>query len=355
MTTTTSFTNRSRPAGLTPAPMLAAPASAIAYPFLLKGFNAAVGSQNATYLVLAAVLLACAIAVPVVGFIVALRLGEHAAPTSDVVLAKWIALLSMASAPIYTATGVLLYMAGDPVSDFTVWLGLWAIGLALMAKAAFAPEAVRSATPRGSTAVSPRLRVAHGISALAILLLFLGMHLSNHLAGLLSEAAHRYLMDVFRNVYRARLIEPVVVALFLFMVGSGLALVSGYAKQKADVFRTLQIASGVYLVFFVLGHMNSVFFYARTLLKIQTDWAFATGAPTGLIKDAWNIRLLPHYLLGVFLVLSHLVLGARMVAIAHRVNEAKANAWAWAGVCLAATVAVAIILGMSGLHLSDRA
>lgn len=98
--------------------------------------------------------------------------------------------------------------------------------------------------------------------------------------------------------------------------------------------------------------MNSVFFYARMLLQIPTDWNFATGAPTGLIKDAWNIRLLPHYMLGVFLVLSHLVLGARIVAIAHQANEAKANALTWAGIFLSAVVAVAIILGMSGLHLS---
>lgn len=332
--------------------MLGAPLSAMAYPFLLKGFHAGVISGNLAYSVLAAIMLLGAIAVPIVGFVVALRLGEHAAPTPGEGLAKWIALLSMASAPLYTVMGVLLYMAGDPVSDVTVWLGLWAVGLALMAKSAFAPDAARSATPESVAVVRPRLRVAHGVSAALILLLFLGMHISNHLAGLLSEATHRYLMDVFRTVYRAKLIEPLVGALFLFMVGSGLALVSGYVKQKADVFRTLQIASGVYLVLFVLGHMNSVFFYARMLLKIPTDWNFATGAPTGLIVDAWNIRLLPHYLLGVFMVLSHAVLGARTVAIAHQVGEDKVNAWTWVGILLSAIVALAIILGMTGVHLS---
>ncbi|MFM9927679.1 hypothetical protein VLK31_32195 [Variovorax sp. H27-G14] len=337
--------------------MMGAPLAAVAYPFLLRGFNIGVTSASSAWLALAAVQLLLAIAVPLVGFVVALRLGEQGSPTPNEVLAKWVALLSMASAPLYTFLGVVLYMAGDPVSDFTVWLGLWAIGLALMAKAAFAPQFTpqkpRLAMPSNTAVVSPRMRVAHGISAAAILLLFLGMHLSNHLGGLLSESVHRSLMDIFRTVYRARLIEPIVVGLFLFMVGSGLALVAGYVRQKADVFRTLQVASGVYLVFFVLGHMNSVFFYARMLLQIPTDWNFATGAPTGLIKDAWNIRLLPHYMLGVFFVLSHLVLGARIVAVAHRVEEAKANTWTWAGIVLSAAVAVAIILGMSGLHISN--
>ena len=35
--------------------------------------------------------------------------------------------------------------------------------------------------------------------------------------------------------------------------------------------------------------MNSVFIFARTYLGIDTGWDFATGAPTGLLKDPWNI------------------------------------------------------------------
>ena len=41
--------------------------------------------------------------------------------------------------------------------------------------------------------------------------------------------------------------------------------------------------------------MNSVFIFARTDLGIDTGWDFATGAPTGLVKDPRNIRLVPHY------------------------------------------------------------
>ena len=41
--------------------------------------------------------------------------------------------------------------------------------------------------------------------------------------------------------------------------------------------------------------MDSVFLFARTYLGIDTGWGFATGAPTGIVKDPWNIRLLPHY------------------------------------------------------------
>jgi hypothetical protein len=110
------------------------------------------------------------------------------------------------------------------------------------------------------------------------------------------------------------------------------------------------VASGAYVFFYLLGHMNSVFIYARTYAKIQTDWNWATGAPTGLLLDAWNIRLLPHYLLGVFFIVTHLVLGGRIILLAHGVNLATAARLAVTGIGLAAVLAVAIMLGMVGIH-----
>ena len=86
-------------------------------------------------------------------------------------------------------------------------------------------------------------------------------------------------MNAVRPVYRQEVLQPLLVALFLFQVGSGVRS------------RTFQIASGIFLAAYVLGHMNSVFVYAELYLGIDSDWAFATGAPAGLVKDAWNIRL----------------------------------------------------------------
>lgn len=324
-------------------------AAAFAYPFLLKAFHAAVAAAGGRVSLAGGVLLLLAIAVPLLGLMFANRLGQIETPSAGDILAKRLALLTVAAAPLYTASGVLLYMAGDPISDITLWIVLWSGAFALAVKAMVSPASPAAATP---APVSTRLRVAHGVGAAAIVLLFLAMHLVNHMAGLFGEAAHRHLMEVFRLVYRAKLLEPIVVVLFLFQVGSGVALLWAHTRQRADLFRTLQIASGAYLVFFVLGHMNSVFFYARTFANIQTDWSFATGAPVGLIKDAWNIRLFPHYLLGVFFVLSHLVLGARIVALAHGAEAARANRLTQLGLVLAAFIAVAILLGMSGVQIA---
>jgi hypothetical protein len=96
--------------------------------------------------------------------------------------------------------------------------------------------------------------------------------------------------------------------------------------------------------------MDSVFIFARTYLGIDTGWGFATGAPTGLVKDPWNIRLVPHYWLGVFFVLAHLAAGARAVVMAHGVSKTFADRFMVGGAVVAGIVATVIMLGMCGMR-----
>jgi hypothetical protein len=158
-------------------------------------------------------------------------------------------------------------------------------------------------------------------------------------------------MKVFRHVYRSEILEPLLVMLFLFQIGTGLLLVWRETAAPSDRFRTFQIASGVYLAFYVLGHMNSVFIFARTYLGIDTGWGFATGAPAGLVRDAWNIRLVPHYWLGVFFLLAHLAAGARVILMGHGVRKAFADRAMIGGTAAAGIIATVIILGMCGMRI----
>ena len=57
--------------------------------------------------------------------------------------------------------------------------------------------------------------------------------------------------------------------------------------------------------------MNSAFVFARLYLGIDSDWALAT-APSGLVKDAWDTRLM-------IFVLSHLAAGARALMLSRGV------------------------------------
>ncbi|TAK48169.1 MAG: hypothetical protein EPO23_08815 [Xanthobacteraceae bacterium] len=325
-----------------------APGVALAYPFALSGFHAAVtpAPSGAWAWLAAAASLTIAFAAPALALLMAMRLAESGEATIARRLATWVALLAVASPPMFTMLGVVLYMFHDPVPDTWVWVGLWAILLALVLLADDTVPAPSAAQP-----ISAKLRVSHGIAALAVVLVFLGFHIANHLFGLLGPESHAAVMKLGRVVYRAAVVEPVLVLLFLALVAGGLRLVWLRLASPADRFRTLQMASGIYLVFFVLGHMNSVFIFARSYLGIDTGWGFATGAPAGLIHDAWNIRLIPHYALGVFFVLTHLASGGRVVMMAHGGKAMLADRLLFASAWLAGAVALAIILGMCGMRL----
>lgn len=321
--------------------VFAPPLAAVAYPFLLMLFHALVGPPGSAVsgaaVVGAAIVLACACAVPALG--IAVAWGARV-PTGM----RRLAYAAVAAPSLYVFLGVVQGLVGSPVPDPWVWCVLW-LAATLLASRAGSQEAAPPARPGLG-----RWRVAHGVSAV-IVCLYVLFHLGNHLMGLAGPEAHAAVMDAGRTVYRARLVEPILVLAFLFQVGSGLYLAWHWSATRLGFFRTFQVASGVFLSVFIVGHMNSVFIYARTYLGIPTDWDFATGAPTGLIHDPWNIRLLPHYALGVFFVLGHLVAGLRVVLEAHGMQPGTAHRTWCIGVACSAIVAIAIVAGMCGVRI----
>jgi len=332
--------------------MLAPSLAALLYPFALEGFNAGVtriveggaGALGLSWLG-AAMCLALAFAVPLIAMLAAMSLSGIDRPTAAQLRAKRSALLAIAAPTLFTFLGVVLSMLHDPVPDTWLWVACWAIALTLLLRS-------DSGAPARVTArlVPVPLRVAHGVSALALVMIFLALHIANHLMFPAGAETYDAVMKVFRHVYRTDILQPVVVALFLFQIGTGLFFAWRLTAAPTDRFRTFQIASGVYLAFYVLGHMDSVFIFSRTYLGIDTGWSFATGAPTGLVKDPWNIRLVPHYWLGAFFVLAHLAAGARAVMMVHGVSKALADRLMVGGAVLAGLVATVIMLGMCGMR-----
>jgi hypothetical protein len=329
--------------------MLVPPLAALLYPFALEGFNTSVthiasGTSILSWLS-AAACLALAFAMPLIAMLAAMSFSEIDRPTVAQLRAKRAALLAVAAPTLFVFLGVVLTMLHDPVPDTWLWVACWAIAPALLLRSDNGMPAV--VAPRH---VPAPLRVAHGVSALALVVIFLALHIANHLTFPAGEGPFDSVMKVFRHVYRNDILQPLVVALFLFQVGTGLFFVWRLTAARSDRFRTFQIASGVYLAFYVLGHMDSVFIFARTYLGIDTGWGFATGAPTGLVKDAWNIRLVPHYWLGAFFVLAHLTAGARRVMMAHGVSKVFADRFTVGGAVVAAIIATVIMLGMCGMR-----
>ncbi|WP_338822410.1 hypothetical protein [Bradyrhizobium septentrionale] len=325
-------------------------AGAIAYPFLLDAFHLAVSPADSPMsfgrLVLAALCLLAATAAPLLGLACAWWM-TTAVPSSFELRARRLAYICIAAPPLFVLTGVGLGLLHIHVSDELVWVAGWSAACLYVLLAGEQERPVRSA------AIAPSIagwRVTHGVAA-AVILLYVAFHLTNHLLGLLGPEVHAAVMKMGRVVYRSSVVEPILVALMLFQVAVGVRLAWRWSALPADAYRVFQIGSGVYLAAFIVTHLNSAFVSARAVHHIDTNWAWASGAPTGLIHDAWSIRLVPHYALGVFFVLAHLTSGLRGVLIAHGVATTLANRiWA-TGLAAGGLVAIAIMSGLCGVRI----
>ena len=137
----------------------------------------------------------------------------------------------------------------------------------------------------------------------------------------------------------------------LFMVVTGAMLLRAKLRRTGGWFDTLQTVTGTYLGIYIVGHMNSVFTYARLHEGIDTDFWFASAGKAGLLGDPWSVRLLPHYALGVWSVITHAGCGLRTVMLAHGVAERTANRVAASISIGGAIVTVPMILALVRLHI----
>ncbi|HYV68869.1 MAG TPA: hypothetical protein VE970_02050, partial [Pseudolabrys sp.] len=163
--------------------MLAPSLAALLYPFALEGFNASVtriveggaGALGLSWLG-AAMCLALAFAVPLIAMLAAMSLSGIERPTAAQLHAKRMALLAVAAPTLFVFVGVVLTMLHDSVPDTWLWVACWAIALALLLRSD------NDAPARVAMRLVPvPLRVAHGVSALALVMIFLALHIANHL------------------------------------------------------------------------------------------------------------------------------------------------------------------------------
>jgi hypothetical protein len=333
MTTESSSAARGKALALIPA------AAAVAYPFVLAAFHAVVSESPAG----AGALLILAFALPLSGLAVVYRLTRAPEPSESVAAAR-LAYASLAAPPLFVLLGVARGLLHIRVPELAIWGAFWMLAAVYVWFAPSAAPADRIQPP------SAAWRVAHGIAA-AFIACYVLFHLTNHLFGLAGPETHAAIMKAGRTVYRSAFIEPLLVTLLLFQVLSGVRLAWRWSSFRIDAYRIFQVGSGAYLAAFILTHMNSALVSARAVHKIDTDWGWASGAPVGLIHDAWNIRLLPHYALGVFFIIGHLSSGLRVVMLAHGVRAQIADRiWA-AGLLAGAALSTAIICALCGLRI----
>ena len=230
--------------------LLMPPLAALPYPFLLEAFHAniapVISGQSAEPALrsAAALFVLLAFAVPIVALLGAMTFGELAAPSVTQRRASTIALLAVAAPPLFVFLGVEFDILHDPVPDTWAWAAFWLGMTALGGSGA-------TRRPRHRPPMRRLSRCASPTAYLGIIAIVLALHLTNHLTFIFGPDTYRA-MKAVRHVYRQEFVQPLLVALFLFQVGSGVYLATHCDVRPMDRFRTFQIASGIFLANYVL-------------------------------------------------------------------------------------------------------
>ncbi|MBM9578151.1 hypothetical protein JWG45_13420 [Leptospira sp. 201903070] len=143
------------------------------------------------------------------------------------------------------------------------------------------------------------------------LALFIGFHLFNHFASFWGPEVHRFVMEKLRFVYRNPFVETLILLAVLTQIVSGIRLFIRKRKKNLETFDRVQIATGLYLVLFLVIHLSAVL-AGRFILRLDTNFYFGAA---GLNTFPFSIFFIPYYSLAVISVFGHL-------AAAHR-NKMK--------------------------------
>lgn len=148
-------------------------------------------------------------------------------------------------------------------------------------------------------------------SLAVIILLFVAIHLCNHLAGLAGIDAHIAFMELARKFYRNQFVEPVLVLALAVQVCLGLYFVYRSWGKRKGLFQRVQAISGCYLAFFLLVHVSATF-NARETHGLDTNFYFATA---GIHAADLSDFFVPYYFLAVAAIFVHVASACHRVVL----------------------------------------
>jgi hypothetical protein len=326
---------------------------ALAYPSLLRWLSAGLVLLHGSDLpngpiVWVSVIgsLTLALAVMLVSFVFGLTLGSPHVGSPEDFRARCVALLAFATPSLYVGFanvgGVLRAPSAVPVA----WLIFWTLMAMIVLLGSKSSSAASVLSPVGHR----RLAVAHGVSALVILLLFVGPHIGNHLAGFWSASVHTEIMNAARRVYRDDIVQPILLALIGFQILSGIMLVRWKMRMPSDIFGTVQTMCGAYIGVYFLAHMTAVF--AARYADVDTNWAWLTRPNNSMLGSLSNLRLIAHYWVGPIAIVAHVACGLRAVLLQHHVSTASAGRLALALITLGVVASSLIIAALLNTHIA---
>ena len=290
--------------------------------------------------------LTLALAVMLVSFVFGLALGSPDVRDPEAYLARGIAHLAFATPSLYVGfenvAGVIQAPSAAPIA----WLVFWALVVMIAMLGPRSSPTAAAMTPVGHH----RLALAHGVSASVILLLFIGPHIVNHVAGFWNGPVHIVIMNLVRHVYRDDIVQPVLLALIGFQILSGTALVRRRMSMPSDFLGTMQTMSGVFVGVYFLAHTTAVF--ATRHAGTDTNWIWLTSPNDSMLVSLSNLRLIAHYWVGPIAIFTHVACGLRMVLLQREISPATTNRIALALISAGVVLSSIILAALLNVHIA---
>jgi len=291
--------------------------------------------------------LTLALAVMLVSFVFGLALGSPDVRDPEAYLARGIAHLAFATPTFYVGFGnVAYYFFQAPSAAPIAWLVFWALVVMIAMLGPRSSPTAAAMTPVGHH----RLALAHGVSASVILLLFIGPHIVNHVAGFWNGPVHIVIMNLVRHVYRDDIVQPVLLALIGFQILSGTALVRRRMSMPSDFLGTMQTMSGVFVGVYFLAHTTAVF--ATRHAGTDTNWIWLTSPNDSMLVSLSNLRLIAHYWVGPIAIFTHVACGLRMVLLQREISPATTNRIALALISAGVVLSSIILAALLNVHIA---
>lgn len=142
----------------------------------------------------------------------------------------------------------------------------------------------------------------HYISG-TILILFIFLHLSNHLIAWYGATIHISIMEVLRQVYRHPIVESILLFAVCTQIFSGTKLVFLSRNQNnKHILNKLQEWSGLYLAVFFGIHVSAILI-GRNVIQLDTNLYFGIA---GIHSFPAALFFIPYYFLAILSVFIHL-------------------------------------------------
>lgn len=186
------------------------------------------------------------------------------------------------------------------------------------------------------------LRRIHYFSGI-VLCAFIGMHLFNHVYGIMGADAHISMMIFLRMLYRNFVAETILLAACGTQIVTGIALVRRRDRAETSTFYRLQIWSGLYLSLFLMIHLGAVL-AGRWALHLDTNFYFAAA---GLNTFPFLLFFIPYYGLAILAITVHLA-AIHSRKMQHNVLGIKPNHQALVMIAIGLLATFLILYGMTG-------